>query len=660
MATIDDITKYTAEEIQVLEGLEPVRKRPGMYIGSTDINGLQHLVTEIVNNSMDEAIAGFANHIRVEFHKDGSVAVYDNGRGIPYGIKKGYDVSALELAFTRLHAGGKFGGGGYKVSSGLHGVGSSVVNALSDWCRVIVLNKPKNEVVMQEYEKGADIIHKVTKLDIKAPKSKVKNTEWDIDFKGWNYDNGTIVQFKPSAKVFETTDYKLPFFIKQLKEYAFLTAGIKFELIDHRIDRYYTYYFEGGIKTYLQALNKNKKPLNMPFYVRKEQDGVGVEVCLQYNDSFTENVVSFANHIKTVEGGTHLSGFRAALTRAVNDYARKNDFLKGKDPNFSGDDLKEGLTAIISVKLTSSELQFEGQTKGKLGNSHVRPAVETVVREGLEIFFGENPRDAQAVVGKNAVAMKARLAAKAARDTVIRKSVFDGGGVLPGKLADCSSKDSEETELYIVEGDSAAGPAKNARNRSTQAILPVFGKVLNTERARLDRIVSSNKFKDLIVAIGTGIGEQFDIKKLRYGKLILMADADIDGAHITTLNLTFFFRHMSQLIEEGHLYLAVPPLYKATWGKNKQYLLDDAQREKFQKTKEGKNAIIQRFKGLGEMNPDELWDTTMNPEERILKKVTIEDAAKADQVFTTLMGDEVPPRKKFIQSRAKQANIDIT
>lgn len=659
MATIDQISKYTAEDIQVLEGLEPVKKRPGMYIGSTDIGGLQHLVTEIVNNSMDEAIAGVANHIRVEFHKDGSVVVYDNGRGIPYGIKKGYNVSALELAFTKLHAGGKFGGESYKVSSGLHGVGASVVNALSDWCRVIVINGPKNEVVMQEYVDGATTIHKLTKIDPAKPKSQIKGAEWNIDIPGWKHKTGTIVQFKPSPKVFETTDYNLDFFMKQLKEYAFLTAGVKFELIDYRDDRHYNYYFEGGIKTYLRSLNKNKKPLHKMFFVSKEVDDVHVEVALQYNDSFTETVVAFANHLKNEAGGTHLSGFRSALTRSINDYARKKDLLKGKEPNLSGDDLKEGLTAIVSVYLGSAELQFEGQTKAKLGNSHVKPAVESVMREGLEIFFEENPREAQAIIGKNVVAMQARMAAKAARDTVIRKSVFDGGGVLPGKLADCASREAENTELYIVEGDSAAGPAKGARDRNTQAILPVFGKVLNTERARLDRIVSSEKFKNLIVALGTGIGDQFDIEKLRYGKLILMADADIDGAHITTLNLTFFFRHMPQLIEKGKLYLAVPPLYKAVWGKNKVYLTDDTQREKFLKTKDGKNAIIQRFKGLGEMNPDELWDTTMNPETRLLKKITVADAALADEVFTTLMGDEVPPRRKFIQTHAKSANIDI-
>ncbi|MBI2414459.1 DNA gyrase subunit B [candidate division WWE3 bacterium] len=652
--------KYTADDIQVLEGLEPVRKRPGMYIGSTDINGLQHLITEIVNNSMDEAIAGSANHIRVTLHEDNSVSVYDNGRGIPYGIKKGYNVPAVQLAFTKLHAGGKFGGGGYKVSSGLHGVGASVVNALSDWCRVIIINKPNKEVVMQEYEKGADIINPLEKINESKPKTKLSNAPWTVDFTDWNYPTGTIVQFKPSGKIFETTEYKIGFFMKQLKEYAFLTAGIKFELIDHRDGSHYTYYFEGGVKTYLRSLNKNKKAINNKvFYIKKEVDDVLVEVAMQYNDSFAENIVSFANHIKTGEGGTHLTGFRGALTRTINDYARKYDFLKEKDANFSGDDLKEGLTAVVSVNLESSDLQFEGQTKGKLGNSHVKPITENVVKEALDTYFEENPKEAQAIMNKNVIAMKARIAAKAARDTVIRKSIFEGGGVLPGKLADCSSKKTAETELYIVEGDSAGGSAKAARNRSFQAILPVFGKVLNTERARLDKVVESAKFKDLIVAIGTGIGDQYTNDKLRYGKLILMSDADVDGSHIMTLNLTFFFRHLPQLIEEGHVYLAVPPLYKATWGKNKKYLFEDADREAFLKLPEGKGAIIQRFKGLGEMNAEELWETTMNPETRRLKKINVEDAAFADEVFSTLMGDEVLPRRKFIQTHAKNANIDL-
>ena len=431
--------------------------------------------------------------------------------------------------------------------------------------------------------------------------------------------------------------------------------------MDHRSDQNYSFYFEGGIKSFLSAINRNKGLLNEKvFYIRKDYKDIDVEVALQYNDSFRENVICFANHLKNIEGGTHLTGFRSALTKVINDYARKNGVLKEKDPNLSGEDLREGLAAIISVKVNSQELQFEGQTKAKLGNTIVRHAVEAVVKESLEQFLNENPRDAQSIVGKNILAFKARMAAKAARDTVIRKTALDGGGVLPGKLADCSSKDNERTELFIAEGDSAGGSAKQARDREIQAVLPIFGKILNTERARLDKIVDSDKFKDLIIGLGTGIGETFDISKLRYGKLIILADADVDGQHINTLYLTFFFRHMVELINNGHIYIAFPPLYKATWGKEKRYIFSDEDRKKFLKTKEGEKAIIQRFKGLGEMNPSELWDTTMNPETRKLKQITIEDAALADEVFSTLMGEEVAPRKRFIVSNAHKANLDIT
>ncbi len=659
MADKPNQSNYTADHIQVLEGLDPVRKRPGMYIGSTDINGLNHLVTEIINNSMDEAIAGFANHIKIEFFEDGSVGVYDNGRGIPYGMKAGYNVTALELAYTKLHAGGKFGGGGYKVSSGLHGVGASVVNALSEWCRVVV--KRGKETVIQEYANGGKVLRPVEKLDPKKPVSKVKGAEWLMDVAAWDYESGTLVQFKPDATIFETVDFKNKFFLNSIREYAFLTAGIKFELVDHRDGTEHAFYFEGGVKSYLRLLNRNKEVLNETlFHVKKENDGVDVEVALQYNDSFNENVLCFANHIKTPEGGTHLTGFKTALTRSVNDYARNKGFLKDKDTNLSGDDLKEGLTAVISVKLNSDILQFEGQTKAKLGNSNVRPAVETVVKDALEAFFEENPKDASAIIEKNILAFKARMAAKAARDTVIRKTALEGGGVLPGKLADCSEKDSAKTELFIVEGDSAGGSAKQGRNRKIQAILPLFGKVLNTERARLDKIIDSDKFKNLIIAIGAGIGEQYNPSKLRYGKLIIMADADSDGMHIMTLYLTFFYRHMKELVENGHVYVAMPPLYKATWGKNKKYLFNDKALNAFQKTSDGAKSIIQRFKGLGEMNDVELWETTMNPETRFLKQIDVADAARADEVFTMLMGEEVGPRKRFIQTHAKDANVDIT
>ena len=651
---------YNAEQIQVLEGLEPVRKRPGMYIGSTGEEGLHHLVTEIVNNSMDEGIAGFADHIRLVFQKDGSCTVYDNGRGIPYGIKKEYGVSALELAFTKLHAGGKFGGGGYKVSSGLHGVGSSVVNALSKWCRVVV--KRNDEVVVQEYANGGNVIRPVEKIDPKKPVTKIKDSKWTLKLDDWNYENYSIVQFLPDDKVFETTDFKTKFFITQIKEYAYLTAGIRFEIIDERSGLHENFYFEGGIKSYLQSLNRNKQTIHPNyFFVDRDYQAVEVEVALQYNDSFNENVLCFANHLKNIEGGTHLTGFRSALTKTINDYARKNNLLRGGDTNLSGDDLKEGLTAIISIRLDSEQLQFEGQTKAKLGNTIVRQAVDTVLKDSLEAFLDENPKDAKGIIEKNVLAYKARIAAKAARDTVIRKTALDAGsGVLPGKLADCSLKNPEKTELFIVEGDSAGGSAKQGRNRETQAILPLFGKVLNTERARLDKIVESEKFKNLIVAVGAGIGEHYNPEKLRYHKIIIMADADSDGMHIMTLYLTFFYRHLTKLIEDGYVYVAVPPLFKATWGKEKKYLFDEIEREAFMKTKEGEKAVIQRFKGLGEMNAEELWETTMNPETRQLLQITVEDAAHADEVFTMLMGSEVPPRKRFIQTHAKEAVIDKT
>ncbi|MBU0649595.1 DNA topoisomerase IV subunit B, partial [Patescibacteria group bacterium] len=465
----------------------------------------------------------------------------------------------------------------------------------------------------------------------------------------------------PDPQVFETVNFNFKHFLNQLREYAYLTAGIKFELIDHRSGETCTYYFEDGIKTFLNHLNRNKKVAHAkPFYAKKEVDDVAVEVAFQYNDTFNENILCFANHVKNPEGGTHLTGFRSALTRTINDYARKKSFLKESDENLTADDVREGLTAIISVKLDSATLQFEGQTKAKLGNTNVRQAVETVVKESLDIYFEENPKEAQAVVEKNVVAMKARIAAKAARDTIIRKSALEGGGVLPGKLADCQLKDPAKTEIFIVEGDSAGGPAKQGRDRKTQAILPLFGKPLNSERARLDKIVDSDRFKLLITALGAGVGEAYNPAKLRYHKIIIMSDADVDGSHIATLYLTFFFRHMRELIDNGHIYLAVPPLYKAVFGKEKKYLFDDREREAFQKTEAGKRAVIQRFKGLGEMNMEELWETTMNPETRTLKNVTVSDAAKADEVFSMLMGDEVAPRKKFIQTHAKQANVDIT
>lgn len=654
-------TGYDADQIQVLEGLEPVRKRPGMYIGSTGVVGLNHLVTEIVNNSMDEAMGGFANHIKLEFHKDGSAAVYDNGRGIPFGIKAGYKVSALELAFTKLHAGGKFGeGGGYKVASGLHGVGAAVTNALSKWLRVVV--KRGDEVVIQEYNDGGKVVRPVEPLDRAKPVTKIKDAQWNLDLENWDYESGTVVQFLPDTSIFETGNFTLKHFLTSVKEYAYLTAGVKFEVIDHREDVHQTFYFEGGIKSYLKSLNRNKKVIHDNiFYVNKGYEDVNVEIALQYNDSFSENVLCFANHLRNNEGGTHLTGFRSALTKTINDYANKKNFLKEKDNNMSGDDLREGLTAIISVKLESETLQFEGQTKGKLGNTNARTAVDSVMREALDQFLAENPKDSKAIIEKNLLALRARIAAKAARDIVIRKTALDtAGGVLPGKLADCSSKDPKKSEIFIVEGDSAGGSAKQGRNRETQAILPLFGKVLNTERARLDRIVDDPKLKDLVIALGAGIGEHYTPERLRYHKIIIMADADVDGMHIMTLYLTFFYRHMRDLVNDGYVYVALPPLYKATWGKEKKYLFDETERDAFLKTKEGDRALIQRFKGLGEMNAEELWETTMNPDTRKLMQITIEDAARADAVFTMLMGSEVPPRKKFIQTHANEANIDKT
>jgi DNA gyrase subunit B len=646
---------YSSENLQILEGLEAVRKRPGMYIGSTGQAGLHHLITEIINNSMDEALAGFANHVKLVFFEDGSVGIYDNGRGIPFDLNKKYNKTGLEIAFTVLHGGGKFGGGGNKVSSGLHGVGASVVNALSEYCRVI--SRRGEEIVIQEYNNGGNVLGPVRPY--KKGNTLLKGIENPLNVEEWTYPSGTIVQFKPDKTIFDTTDFKYEFFESQLREYAYLTAKVKFEIVDYRSDKNYTYYFEGGVKTFLKNLNRNKKVINQtPFYILKDTDELYVEAAFQYNDSFNENFLSFANHIKTGEGGTHLTGFRTALTRTINDYAKKTGYLKDSE-SLTPDDINEGLTAVISVKLQSEDLQFEGQTKNKLGNTFVRPLVEKITKDAITEYFEENPKEAKAILEKNVLAMKARMAAKAARDTVIRKTFLEGGGVLPGKLADCSEKDAKKTELFIVEGDSAGGSAKQGRDRKTQAILPLFGKVINTERARLDKVVTSDKFKNLIIAIGSGIGEHYNPDKLRYHKVVIMADADIDGSHIMTLYLTFFFRHMRPLVDNGHIYVAVPPLYKASWGKNKKYLFTDSERDVFIKAHSDKKIITQRFKGLGEMNADELWETTMNPKTRRLKQITVSDATRADTVFTTLMGEEVLPRKKFIQLNAKKANIDI-
>lgn len=657
MALNKDIQSYEAEQIQVLEGLEPVRKRPGMYIGSTDRTGLNHLVTEIVNNSVDEAMAGFATRIGIVFHKNNAATIIDNGRGIPVGIKKEYGVSALELAMTKLHAGGKFGKGGYKISGGLHGVGSSVTNALSN--KMMVEVHRNGTIYFQEYKRG---IPKEKVGEIRESKIFNEASRQLAQEILQTTNTGTISYFEPDGEIFDTVEFGVGALKQQFKEYAYLNAGLQFDIYDEKTGESIVYKFEGGIKQLVEDINKNDNPLNTPpFYVHQELNEIDVEIALQYADTYSENVSSFANNIKTPEGGHHLTGFRASLTRSINDYLKKYPQNgKNKDVIITGDDLKEGLTAIVTVKLESSDLQFEGQTKGKLGNAEVRPVVESVFKDAFDTYLEENKAAANAIIEKNLLAARARIAARAARDTVIRKGALDSAS-LPGKLADCQSKDPSESEIFIVEGDSAGGPAKQGRNRRTQAILPLFGKVLNTERARLDKIVDNDKFKPLIVALGAGIGEFFDIAKLRYHKVIIMADADVDGSHIKTLYLTFFFRHLRPLIDAGYVYAAVPPLYKATWGKEKQYLFTEEDLQMFIKDAEKANLKydIGRFKGLGEMNAEELWETTINPETRFLKKIEVEDTQEADETFRILMGSEVPPRKEFIQTHAHTADLDI-
>ncbi len=626
---------YGIEQIQVLEGLEPVHKRPGMYIGSTDQTGLHHLVTEIVNNSVDEVLADRGDRIDVTFHKDGSVTVADNGGGIPIEEIRRYKKSALEILMTKLHAGAKFGGGAYKVSGGLHGVGSSVVNALSESCKVEV--KRKGKVYTQEYKRG-------------EPTTEVKKT-------GTTPETGTTTTFKPDRKVFGDLQPDFNFFKNQFRQYCYLTSGLTIHLYDERSDDEATFYFEGGLKSFVRALNRHKKTVTAePFYIHKERNGIDVEVSLQYNDGFSENVFCFANNILNTEGGTHLTGFRSALTRSLNDYAAKQSIIKDNHSKLTGDDVREGLAAIVSIKMDVQDLQFEGQTKAKLGNAEVRSIVDSAVRDALDTYLEENPSDARNILEKNILAFKARVAARAARETVIRKGALEGG-TLPGKLADCQEKDPAKAELFIVEGPSAGGSAKQGRNRATQAILPLGGKILNTERHRLDKILKFEELKALIIALGMGIGEVLEPEKLRYHKVIVMTDADVDGQHIMTLLLTFFYRHLRQVIERGHLYIAMAPLFRIQKGKDVHYTYSDEEKDKLVKKLD--SPTIQRFKGLGEMNPEQLWETTMNPETRILKKVEIEDAARADEVFTTLMGAEVPPRKRFIQTHAKQAEVDI-
>ena len=609
---------YDENQIQVLEGLEAVRKRPGMYIGSTSSRGLHHLVYEIVDNSIDEALAGFCKNIKVTINKDNSIQVIDDGRGMPVGMHPKMKKPTVEVIMTVLHAGGKFGGGGYKVSGGLHGVGASVVNALSDKCIVTV--KREGHIWQQEYNRGKV----VTDLNI------VGNTD----------ETGTEVYFKPDEEIFDEIVYDFEVLSQRLRELAFLNKGISITLIDERNDKEEEYYYEGGIKSFVEYLNRNKEPLHeQTIYVEGIKDGVSVEVALQYHDGYNENIFSFANNIDTIEGGTHLVGFKTALTRVLNDYGKKFGHLKENDKNLSGDDIREGLTAVISVKI--GEPQFEGQTKTKLGNSEVRGIVDSIVGEGMSIFLEENPLVGKTIIDKALMAARAREAARKARE-LTRKSVLERSS-LPGKLADCSSKDPRECEIYIVEGDSAGGSAKQGRDRKFQAILPLRGKILNVEKQRLDRILNADTIRSMITAFGAGIGTDFDIEKIRYNRIIIMTDADVDGAHIRTLLLTFFYRYMRELIDGGHVYIAQPPLYKISKGKNEAYAYSDEELEQILNEFGGRdNSVdIQRYKGLGEMNAEQLWDTTMDPEKRILLKATIEDAMAADEIFTILMGDKV-------------------
>lgn len=645
---MSDTQKYTSEQIVVLEGLEPVRKRPAMYIGSTDIHGLHHCLTEIIDNSIDEALAGFAKNIWVIIHPDNSATVADDGRGIPIDIMPKYNKPALEIIMTTLHSGGKFEGTAYKVSGGLHGVGAACVNALSKLYQVEVRRDRK--IYYMDFSRG-----KVkSKLSV-IPESRVKNLESILP----SSVSGTTTTFYPDTEIFkETTELDSKTIIKSLKDRAYLTSKIYFHFFDERNDTQHHYYFEGGILSLLREQNKNKVTLHEPIYIHRLEEGIDVEVAIQYNDTFQENTPSFVNIINTHEGGTHLTGFKTALTKVIKDYAVKKELIKAKDDTITGDDVREGLTAVISIRMGSKDLQFEGQTKGKLGNSEVQPIVAKAVKEELEIYFEEHPDTAKTIVSKSILSIQIRKAAKAAKDAIMRKGAFDSMG-LPGKLADCQSKRPEECELYVVEGDSAGGSAKQGRDRKFQAILPLWGKALNTEGMRLDKIVASDKLKDLIIALGMGIGETLNLEKLRYHRIILMADADVDGAHISTLLLTFIFRHLPNVIEKGYVYIAMPPLYRVKVGKEISYAYTDEEKEIMLKTLDPKNVDVQRYKGLGEMNPQQLWETTMNPATRILKKVNVADAVRADEMFRVLMSEEVPPRKKFIQTHAHLATLDI-
>jgi len=633
------VGSYAAKDIQILEGLEAVRRRPGMYVGGTDVKALHHLVYEVVDNSIDEALAGSCDRIDVIIHPDESVTVEDNGRGIPVDIHPEKKKPALEIVMTVLHAGGKFGGEGYKVSGGLHGVGVSAVNALSEWCEVEVKRDGKTH--FQRYERG-------------IPTGPV-----EVIGKAAKKETGTRTTYKFDREIFEGDfSYRFETLLQRFREMAFVTRGVSLYLLDERTDQEMTFYFEGGIKSFVGYLNRNRTPVHPVVHMEKEINGTGIEVALQYTDAYAESVYSFANTINTVDGGTHLTGLRSAITRTINDYARKSSLLKDSDSNFSGDDTREGLTAIVSIK--HRDPQFESQTKVKLMNAEVQTQVQQVVGEALSVFLEENPRAGKAIVKKCLTSARARDAARKARDLVIRKSALESL-TLPGKLADCSERDPNKCELYIVEGDSAGGSAKQGRDRHFQAILPLRGKILNTERARLDKILSNNEVKSLISALGTSVGESFDLEGLRYGRVIIMTDADVDGSHIRTLLLTFFFRYLPMLIEEGHLFIAQPPLYRITRGKKIYYAYTEKDRELVEKEiGKSKKYGLSRFKGLGEMNPEQLWDTTMDPESRTLLQVTIEDAAAADRTFDMLMGSAVPPRKRFILTHAHEVrNLDV-
>ncbi len=650
-------SQYTASDIKVLEGLEPVRKRPGMYIGSTDVKGLHELAKEIIDNSVDEAIAGYAQHVWIFMHENGSISVHDDGRGIPTDQHES-GVSALEVAMTKLHAGGKFEETAYQASGGLHGVGASAVNALSSWCRVEV--RRGKDIFAQEYKIGVPQFG-VKVLSESESKSSLSKTLVP------HIDKGTSTQFVPDASIFKTTtEFSFKTLVNKVRERAYLVAGLTFHIHNLKTQQELHFYFEGGIKSLVIHLNKNKKVLHPAIHVKGqeiiENVPIGVEVALQYTDSFTENALSFANVINTYDGGTHLTGFRMALNKSLKAYATKQGLIKNEKDSFTADDLKEGLTAVVFIQMSANEIQFESQTKAKLNNPEAQSAVYQVVKAKFDEFLEEHPQIARQIIDKVMLAARARMAARAAKDAVVRKGALEGSS-LPGKLADCQSREPSKSEIYIVEGDSAGGTAKQGRDRKFQAIFPLRGKILNTERARLDKMVAFEEVKNLIIALGTGVGDTFNLQKLRYHRIILMNDADVDGEHITTLGLTLFFRHLRPIIELGHLYVAMPPLYKVAHGKNISYAFNEKERdEQVAKIKaETPNAKvnIQRYKGLGEMNAQQLWDTTMNPKTRMLKQILVHDGDYADQTFTILMGDEVPPRKKFIQTNAKLAQLDI-